>query len=331
MKKNKNKEKVINLTQERRILVTHTDLDGLGCAVVYGKCFPNAEVHFVDYDDVNEVVMQLLVDVQDVSPKPHIMITDMSVNEYVAELLDSYGRVDLVDHHGTAKWMMDKYSWAYVNTDNCATQLLHSILSHTHHLDDLEHFVSVVDNYDTWGHGTQPTEEAHKLARLARILNHERFYKRFLLITDMHLSDVEEAILQIDQEKETQYIDESIHMVEMLVDPRGYRYGLLAVDRYTSTTGNAILQHYPELEYVLMLDFRRDKASLRGRGNIDLGEMCKLVGGGGHRRAAGFPMSQSASKLFLACDPTTCEHIAARCTACMQLMEAKGHVSKADN
>lgn len=301
------KSNVINLNRERRVLFTHTDLDGVGCAVIYAKCFPQVEVYFVDYNEVNETIMDFIV--KNHQDMPHIMITDMSVNDDVATLLNETGKVDLVDHHGTAKWLMDKYPWAYVSTDNCATKLLYDILSQTHHIEDYEPFVELVDNYDTWGHGTQPTEQAKDLSRLLYIIGKERFYKRFVLQATTHLSDVEESFLQIDKEKESQYINESIALCNILEDAQGYTYALLAADQYVSNVGHAVLQHYPDIEYVIMLDFRNEKASLRGRGNVDLGVMCKQIGGGGHKKAAGFPMSQSAVKLFLSCDPETCPHI----------------------
>lgn len=293
-------KKIDSMELERRILITHTDLDGVGCAVVYAKCFPQVEVHFVGYDEVNDLIPEVLDGVPINVP---VMISDMSVSEELAEALEVRGNVELVDHHPTATWLQEKYHWAVVDTSMCATKLLYLIMSRAFVLSDYFEFTELVNNYDLWGGGAGPTEHAKDLSRLVFILGQERFFQRFATQSTVEFSPTEEAIIALDREHELAYIQESIPLVSILKDPESeYQYGLLPADQYVSVLGMELLKVIPGIEYIMLIDFRKDKASLRGRGNVDIGLLAKKVGGGGHRKAAGFPLSGAASRMFLNCN-----------------------------
>lgn len=290
-------KKVIEMKKhvEKRILFTHTDLDGVGCAVIYSKCFPNTDVFFCDYQEVNEIIMDVLTKTPADVP---IMISDLSVDEDTAAYLDMRGNVELIDHHGTAKWLQDKYPWALVDTSWCGTKLMYQVMSRTFMIKDYEPFVELVDNYDRWGNGNGPTEQAKNLSRLVYIMGQERFFHRWITTSSTTLSPTEEIIITLDLEKERRYIEESIPKVVLLTDSNNTPYGLIAADQYVSVLGSELLKIITDIEYIVMIDFRNDKASLRGRGNINLGEFAKQMGGGGHAKAAGFPLQGATYKMF---------------------------------
>lgn len=280
-------------TGSARHLFTHIDLDGLGCAVLVKKAYPDTTVHFINYDTVNEEVMALAIN----DPTASFIITDMSVSEEVAEYLHEHASVQLIDHHPTAK-PLERFPWAFVDTTESATYWTYQILSRTHHLEDYEPLMQIVNDYDTWGHNTYPQEAGHVWSRLNYLLGQERLLHRFILSPATSISPVEEAILAIDKEQEAKYIADSIEKAAPVQDGLGNTYMLVAADRYLNTVGHALLEHYPQVEYVMMIDFRQDKASLRGRGNLHLGDLAKQVGGGGHKKAAGFPLNQAAVTMF---------------------------------
>ena len=94
-------------------LFTHTDLDGIGCAILAYLAFgrENVDVEFCNYDDVDEKVRNLIVDHSTVSEYDRIYITDISVREEVAQIIDTWidrDKIWLFDHHGTAMWL-NKY------------------------------------------------------------------------------------------------------------------------------------------------------------------------------------------------------------------------------
>jgi len=41
-------------------LFTHTDLDGIGCAIVAKLAFPDVNIEYCDYDNVNEKIKQYI-------------------------------------------------------------------------------------------------------------------------------------------------------------------------------------------------------------------------------------------------------------------------------
>src|SRR5574340_1199463 len=97
---------------------THTDLDGVGCGILAEREYgDNVEIEYCDYDNINEKVLDYIN--TSTAPVDLILITDISVNEDVAERLEfihHWGgvKIKLIDHHGTATWL-NKYKWAEVN------------------------------------------------------------------------------------------------------------------------------------------------------------------------------------------------------------------------
>ena len=96
-------------------LFTHTDLDGVGCAILAKLAFgEEVDISYCNYDDINENVMNYLNHNDD--SLSYIYITDIRVNEEVAELLDKRGGVVLLDHHPTAL-ELNKYPWCKVRVE----------------------------------------------------------------------------------------------------------------------------------------------------------------------------------------------------------------------
>ena len=66
-------------------IFTHTDLDGVGCAVLAKYYNPEIEVEFCDYDNVNQKVNDFL---DNNIALGDLYITDISVSEEIAERLE---------------------------------------------------------------------------------------------------------------------------------------------------------------------------------------------------------------------------------------------------
>ena len=267
-----------------KLLITHDDMDGIGCAVIFLKAFPQGQVISCGYGEVNQVVMEELSR----DKETDVLITDISVLPEVAELLDKRGKVGLLDHHATASWL-NKYEWATVEDGKCGTRLTFELLSRFFHLADYEKFVGIVEDWDLWGKGEGPSEVAIQYQFLFNFLGRDRFLQQML--KDPHIVEEDETTITImtclvDQYDE--YYQDTVNLLE-LHNKDGYTMGIVICDRYVSLIGSRLCEDL-DLEYVLMIDPRRRTASLRGKGNIDLGQLAKQAGGGGHRRAAGFQM-----------------------------------------
>ncbi len=96
-------------------LFTHTDLDGVGCAVLAKLAFKDeVDIEYCNYDEINEKVLEYINQNDNKIP---IYITDISVKEELAKLLDKRGNVQLLDHHPTAL-ELNKYSWCRVMVED---------------------------------------------------------------------------------------------------------------------------------------------------------------------------------------------------------------------
>lgn len=293
----KSQEEYLKMKTENfnnKLLVTHTDLDGMGCAVIFLKCFPTGEVIFADYDNVDLKISQLLLEDKDWD----ILITDISVNERVASLLESRGKVGLLDHHATASWLGDKYQWANIALDQCGTRMIYEMFCRYFNIQDYETFVDTVECWDMWGkvNGKQvnegPLPSSVNLSLLFDFIGRNRFIER--MVKDPN-DGQDKELGDILWEKFITYYDETFERIQ-LHEKDGYRVGICVAEQYKSLLGDRLIRDL-DLEYVMILDPRMGKGSLRGRGNIDLSELAKQAGGGGHRRAAGFPLGAGAVQL----------------------------------
>lgn len=154
-------------------LFTHTDLDGVGCAILAYLAFgrENVDVEYCDYGDIDETVRAFcetgLYRIYD-----HVYITDISISEDTADYIQSecskYMRElnwHLFDHHATALGL-NKYDWCEVKVNapvdsyfkTCGTELfaiyLHEGGAFDHHgsyvINNIDRFVGIVRDYDTW-------------------------------------------------------------------------------------------------------------------------------------------------------------------------------------
>lgn len=158
----------------------HTDLDGVGCAILAYLAFgrENVDVEYCDYKDVDEKVREFYL--CNDKPYDYIFITDISIDEENAQEIDSWiarDKVRLFDHHATALWL-NKYDWCDVKVtlpvkksvnDHSAfiddvktsgTELFYNYLTYHAYicpgnfdssiLDNIKRFVEIVRDYDTW-------------------------------------------------------------------------------------------------------------------------------------------------------------------------------------
>jgi uncharacterized protein len=324
-------------------LFTHTDLDGIGCAVVAKSAFPNAEVSYCDYDDINEKIIDFLEN-EKVTDYDRIFITDISVNSEVAERLDLIFRggvsgVQLVDHHGTALWLAEKYPmWAHVRVEesnmfrhlepiegssrekvmSSGTSLFYKFLRNKHipnieRDEKLKAFVEVVRRYDCWEwFNVYKNDHPKRLNDLLYIIGREKFVERFVSSPMPTFTDIEHTLLEVEQHRVNKYIwkkKRELKFANINVGEKPFRIAYVFAEQYGSLLGNSIADQYKdEIDFAVIIDVSTDSVSLRGvHDHIDLGkEVARYYGqyhnttGGGHAKSAGFRFNNEfASQLFL--------------------------------
>jgi oligoribonuclease NrnB/cAMP/cGMP phosphodiesterase (DHH superfamily) len=288
-------------------LFTHSDLDGLGCVVVATQVFSMASKSELDFticenNNVNEKVLDFL-DNEKPSDYDLILITDISVNEDVAEKLDLLYRgrvtnIQLLDHHNTAKWL-NKYDWAYVNDKDefsanhksSGTSMLLQYLMKTSTVSissSLIKFVELVRRYDTWEwFNLFDDDHAKKLNDLLYLIGKEKFLARFVSNPSPSFYAGEELLLEVEGDRIEAFLKKKVKQVKFHTLLGYDNVAVVYADQYTSELGNYIAREV-ECDFVLMIDIANGKVSYRGvREDIDLGLVAKDFGGGGHPRASG--------------------------------------------
>ena len=301
-------------------LFTHTDLDGIGCAILAYLAFgrENVDIEYCDYSNVNDKVGDFFVKGSPVEYNA-VFITDISINNELAIYITneaSEPRVHLFDHHATALGL-NKYDWCEVSVMNdtldiktSGTELFYTYLRRHEQFDHLsvnvigniDEFVDIVRDYDTWRWKELGKEGivCKQMNDLFYIYGREVFidwaldqiltlkFYRGISVFPIY-SEKDMALLDQKQKDIDIYIEEKNKQLFHRVDEVGHTYGVVFAERYFSELGNRLCELNPDLAYIAMIDISSGTVSYRTiRDDIDVGgEIAHAYGGGGHPKAAG--------------------------------------------
>lgn len=295
-------------------LFSHTDLDGVGCNVLIRNLDKKSDIENLDYGNVNERIKDFIVNGKYVD-YDYIFITDISVNEEVAGIIDEVYKneginIVLLDHHPTALWL-NKYEWANVEENitypydgitekTSGTELLYRYILCNYDLMGVEFqydtgvtdFVTQVKRYDTWLWNTKYKDnKPKKLNDLFHILGKDRFiegieedfYRVGSFISKYSL------LLELEQEKIDKYVNEKIKEI-VVKEINGYTVGIVFADHNQSELGNRLSEINSKLDLIAMIGV--NTVSYRTiRDDINCSEFAKAFNGGGHPKASGSQIS----------------------------------------
>ena len=301
-------------------LFTHTDLDGVGCAIVgilaFGKS--NIEVEYCGYETIDQKVVEFFKQ-KDIKEYDAIFITDISVSEKVAKMINSIApdRVVLLDHHATAEGL-NEYSWANViatepnkkerrNQLTSGTSLFFNYLNDQgliqmddFELDEAAEFVEKVRRYDSWEwKNVYGDYDAKELNDLFFLIGLYKFADRFASKCSINLNKTEKTLLEVERKRVDYYLKtkrrELIKRDWWANEVEEFHIGVVFCEQYHSEVGNVLADENPDCDFIVLvtpggkkLSFRRNEKS-----DVHLGEIAKLFkddngrAGGGHSPAAG--------------------------------------------
>ena len=303
-------------------LFSQTDLDGVGCSGLayldFGR--ENVDVEYCNYDDVDGIIRKFYLCC---NPEDYdaIYITDISVDEEVAEEIDSCVKTGqnwrLFDHRATALWL-NQYEWCEVLVEDetgmkmSGTALFYNHLVLTGFFDlyimnkrvmeNICRFVDIVRDYDTWRWKELGDEGivCKQVNDLFHIYGREKFIEWAInqiqgidhispLQTFPFFSVTDRALLEQKQREIDIYVESKNNQLAEKIDQFGHAYGVVFADRFVSELGDRLNELHPELDYIAMIDISHGTVSYRTTNDdIDLGgEIAHSHGGGGHRKAAG--------------------------------------------
>lgn len=304
-------------------LFTHTDLDGVGCAVLAKIAFEeDVEIEYCNYDDIDEKVKEFCANYcrdRNIRDKyEHVYITDISITEELAEKISNSSLsecITLLDHHPTAL-NLNKYNWCHIEIKHngiktSGTELFFYWLrifdfidTDIEDMESLKNFVTIVRDYDTWRWTEiEYGDICKRINDLLDIYGREEFID--WCMDEIYgesfptLFSEDKLVLKVKQQEIDKYVekkDKTMFTGALC----GRTCGFVFADRYLSELGNKLCTMHPEIDFVAMIDIDNCTVSYRTvKEDIDLGkDVASLFGGGGHPKAAGSQFDEKV-KLFV--------------------------------
>jgi oligoribonuclease NrnB/cAMP/cGMP phosphodiesterase (DHH superfamily) len=285
--------------------VFHSDYDGVAAATLFKKAFGILvrEILYVNYHNVDEVIRGILAD-DHVRGQQLLFIADICpsrevVDELVAATEDEFQEVVLIDHHATTKWMHEyKLPWMIHDQGACGALLTQRWLATNGFFDNLEdmdgslNFALTADAYDRWMLDSPKRPRSEVLNRLVWFLGFEKFVGAFIDSWDAELDPrlqyLEGCLLDKQARTIREGVAEYLIAENIFEDRDGRKYLMFPASSLASAIGHACLDAAPEIAYVAIINATYNKLEFRARkgSGVDVSEIAKRLGGGGHVPAA---------------------------------------------
>jgi len=294
-------------------LLSHNDLDGVGCGILAKLAF-GQEVT-VRYNSVSSLNREIEFFLENDDPDMFLFITDLSPNEVNEKRLQAhfkeFSNVQLIDHHKTASHLND-FEWGTVLVEDeegkltSATSLFYQFLVANELLaptEALSEFVELVRQYDTWEWEKNENQAAHSLNSLFYLVSIDEFEEKMIerLQANEHFDfdEFEKKLLSMEEDKIERYIRrKKREIVQAKVGD--YIAGVVYAESYHSELGNELGKEHPHLDYIAILNMGGKRISLRTiHDHVDVSEIAGSYGGGGHQKASGCTLSDEAYKQFV--------------------------------
>ncbi|WP_335870884.1 DHH family phosphoesterase [Bacillus sp. 2205SS5-2] len=294
-------------------LITHNDLDGLGCGLLAKLAFKNdVEVNYSSLGSMHYHLRDLLEDQEN---HDWLLITDLSVNELeekrISERIQRGGKANLIDHHQSALHL-NRHHWASVSVEEspgrlaCATSLFYTYLLNNDHLTAspiLDEVVELIREYDTWEWEQHENVRAKQLNDLFSLLSFPDFEERMLTkiqtLSQFQFDEVEKKLLQIEKEKIERYINRKKRQIYQIMY-ENHCVGIVHAESYISELGNTLGKSCPHLDYIILLSLGSKRMSFRTiHDTIDVSEIAGKFNGGGHKKASGGSITEKAFGTFV--------------------------------
>lgn len=321
---------------DKILLLTHTDLDGSGPAVILRTLLDDVTVVHCDNGTMSSDIRNAVVDNSVSGNFDKIFVCDISCNPDDAHVINgvlknSNQQLVLLDHHATAIHL-NEFDWAYVGEGmiedsfrnklypdsipeserhSSATALMYDYLDYNNALGrykmTLKDFTYKVSAYDTWDWQASMLNDkgCYDLNKIRncygmRIFEDEAVNK--LRNGDINLiGESEKLMLRIENEKVQDHlkkVSKDIIVCDMDLDGKNYPAAICLSDKYLPDTFEYMKKTYPEVKiYAAICDH---SISMRAKDpEVDLSEIAKSRGGGGHPGAAGITIPLEKSIAFV--------------------------------
>lgn len=265
------------------LLLTHTDLDGIGCAVLLRAALPSSRpAELVENGRIDERVRAAL------KTEREVLVTDHAVSPETAALVDAFvaggGSFTLLDHHRSAAHLA-RHGWATLDESRSATGLL---FDHLGRPPELEEFARLVEDHDLWRHADP---RSARLSALVGLLGHDRFLERFADDPRVDFTEGELLLVENAERRREEFLHKKVEQARVLA-AAGRRWAVCYAEDYQSELAERLMKELG-VEATAIVNPAKRTVSLRSRSG-DVSELARRFGGGGHARAAAFTFRGSA-------------------------------------
>ena len=272
-----------------QLLITHTDLDGAGCAILFKRYYPDIEIRYCDYNTIDEVSEKVWNTRDEYDA---IFFADITPDEEYGVKMLCDEKFVLIDHHTTRLYLKHATRGRVVyDTEFCATYLTANYLSDS----VIEHggyatFVLGIDAYDTWKLDSPYRNYGVNLNLLFDYYGMDEFVDQFANLRG--ITDKEYEMLEIFHKIEADYLAEKLEQGRIRFDKEGNMYFEVYVSEKGSNIGMLIDDPgFPEeCEYIKSINLNDRVVGLYSK-IFDVSQVAAMHGGGGHRTAAGYEIT----------------------------------------
>lgn len=308
----------------RVLLLTHTDMDGAGPAVILSILFGGrVDVIHCSNAEMSRIIREKATDPETAEKYDIILVADISCTEEDAEIIDRHKVVDVVllDHHATALGL-NRFRWACVRPElipgsfrdtvlygteakpvhSSGTSLVYDYIEYCGLADRLpnpelaKYLVFLIAGYDTWDwvNVFGKDQRFRDLQTLFMQYGIEKFETAFAerlsdLAAEALFNDTDRLLLRIAESKRKHFLEE---VVRNRIHTGNIRIG----ERYYSLAYCTVSENMPDVfEYmranydvdICMIDFGTGVSMRTDKSDVNIAEIVKRVGGGGHPGAGG--------------------------------------------
>ena len=308
---------------DRVLLLTHTDMDGAGPAVLLRNVFGHVDVLHCSNAEVSRTIRNSATDPETAKNYDFLIVSDISCSEADAEVINRFKTINVVllDHHQTAV-ELNRFPWACVQPEllqgsfrddilygtdkkpahSSGTSLVYDYLEYCGLTDRLpnpelaRYLVFLIAGYDTWDWVNvfgkdMRFRDLQTLFMQYGIDEFENVFAKRIADPDAAelFSDTDRLLLRIAESKRKHFLED---IVVHRIRTGNIRFG----ERYYSFAYCSVSENMPDVfEYMRdsydvdlhMIDYGSGVSFRTNRPDINAGEIVRRCGGGGHPGAGG--------------------------------------------
>lgn len=297
----------------KTLIISHkADIDGLS-PVIFLKLFrKDVDVCLLNANDIIPKVKELTSS-KEYLKYDEIFITDLTLDRHSCELImqtREHKRFHTFDHH-IFNLVANEYPFGVSISTNesgineCATSLFYKYLIHTYpeefDLYSIAEYTELVRQSDTWDWAKTNNQRAQDLAELLSILGREKyieFFVNYLKGNNNHFDFTPEHkyLLEVEKERVQRYLEES-EKTMFHATLNGHKCGIVFAESNRSLLGNYLCEKYKHaIDFVIIINMQQGISFRAQKDDINVSEIAKIYGGGGHIKASGAPMDNSLKK-----------------------------------